>query len=80
MDREQGAGYRYTPTAGYTGSDSFDYQLTDEFGAQGATVRVSLTRWTHVRWPVPVTSRATFLWRREAGGAKTPFSGLEGSP
>ena len=39
----EGTGYRYTPAAGYTGSDSFDYQLTDEFGAQSTTVRVTIT-------------------------------------
>lgn len=39
----EGAGYRFTPTTGYTGADSFDYQLTDEFGAQSAVTRVTIT-------------------------------------
>ncbi|MET0498816.1 MAG: ELWxxDGT repeat protein [Steroidobacteraceae bacterium] len=39
----EGAGYRYTPTSGFAGVDTFDYQLTDEFGAQSAVARVTIT-------------------------------------
>jgi hypothetical protein len=39
----EGTGYRYSPTAGYSGTDTFDYQLTDEFGAQSASARVTIT-------------------------------------
>jgi ELWxxDGT repeat protein len=36
-------GWRYTPTAGYVGSDFFEYQLTDELNAQSAVTRVTIT-------------------------------------
>jgi ELWxxDGT repeat protein len=39
----EGASYRYTPNAGFAGTDSFDYRLTDEFGAQSAVVKVTIT-------------------------------------
>jgi ELWxxDGT repeat protein len=38
-----GTGYRYTPAAGYTGSDFFEYRLTDEFGAMSGIARVTVT-------------------------------------
>ena len=39
----EGSGYRYTPTAGFSGSDSFQYRLTDELNAQSAIATVSIT-------------------------------------
>jgi ELWxxDGT repeat protein len=42
LAREAG-GWRFTPTAGYTGSDFFEYQLTDELDAQSAVTRVTIT-------------------------------------
>jgi large repetitive protein len=39
----EGAGFRYTPNASFTGSDSFEYQATDEFGARSGVARVTVT-------------------------------------
>ena len=39
----EGAGLRYTPASGYTGVDSFDYMLIDEFVANSAITRVTIT-------------------------------------
>jgi hypothetical protein len=39
----EGSGYRYTPVAGYAGTDSFTYRLTDELDAQSAVATVAIT-------------------------------------
>ena len=57
-------GWRYTPTAGYVGSDFFEYQLTDELNAQSAVTRVTIT----VTAP-PSPPTTTPPPRRRGGGA-----------
>jgi ELWxxDGT repeat protein len=39
----ESGGWRYTPASAYTGSDFFEYRLTDELGAQSAVARVTIT-------------------------------------
>jgi ELWxxDGT repeat protein len=39
----QSGAVRYTPTAGFTGSDSFQYRLTDELGAESEVATVTVT-------------------------------------
>ncbi|MCI8590507.1 MAG: cadherin-like domain-containing protein [Clostridiales bacterium] len=38
-----GGSYKYTPANGYTGKDSFTYQVYDEFGNYSDTAKVSIT-------------------------------------
>lgn len=38
-----GGSYKYTPTNGYTGKDSFTYQVYDEYGNYSDTAKVSVT-------------------------------------
>lgn len=39
----ESAGVRYTPAAGYTGTDNFQYRIADELGLQSRAVNVTLT-------------------------------------
>jgi ELWxxDGT repeat protein len=61
----ESGGWRYTPTVGYTGSDFFEYRLTDELGAQSAPTRVSLT----INAPPPPAGGNHSGGKRGGGGA-----------
>jgi hypothetical protein len=64
----ESGGWRYTPAAGYTGSDFFEYRLADELDAQSAVARVTIT----VNAPPPPTgggSSSSGGGKRGGGGA-----------
>jgi ELWxxDGT repeat protein len=60
----ESGGWRYTPAAGYTGTDFFEYQLSDELRAQSAVTRVTVT----VNAPPPPVGGGDGPGKRKGGG------------